>query len=352
MSDKMISEIWDDAWLKSTHIPDATAAEAVARHVFAEMMEKHLAECHASPVPIGTSNTGPIIACDVKPEPAKGDADWAMEAWNAAYKAYCESPACDDSDAIAAANAIREATERHYRAKFETAMNANGKLIQERDAARAALQASVAQGAEMIASKGRLTKERDAARAECERLKQALEPEKADSRYRTAPPPAAVAGEDELIVAVERGIDGWTHMHWRKQCRDTVLEEIRPLFDAIRRERDKWREGALQEAQLREYQDKEIRRWQQLSSDDYWAWQGDGTDNLESLTCNVRIMPQELLAIVKRSEAAEAVLAELRSAIEWYRGGGLVPWAAIGGSFPDGLLAAYRKNKEQADAKD
>lgn len=38
----------------------------------------------------------------------------------------------------------------------------------------------------------------------------------------------------------------------------------------------------------------------------YWAWQGDGEDHLESLSCPVVIQPQTLLQLTTRLAAAEA----------------------------------------------
>lgn len=39
---------------------------------------------------------------------------------------------------------------------------------------------------------------------------------------------------------------------------------------------------------------------------DYWVWQGDGEDHLESLVCPVLIRPEDLIAILKTAEAARA----------------------------------------------
>lgn len=38
---------------------------------------------------------------------------------------------------------------------------------------------------------------------------------------------------------------------------------------------------------------------------DYWAWQGDGEDHLESLVCPVLIQPQQLIQILQAAEAGK-----------------------------------------------
>lgn len=49
---------------------------------------------------------------------------------------------------------------------------------------------------------------------------------------------------------------------------------------------------------------------------EYWVWQGDGLDELETLTCPVLIRPEALLSMLKRAEAIatalEQQLAEVR----------------------------------------
>lgn len=46
----------------------------------------------------------------------------------------------------------------------------------------------------------------------------------------------------------------------------------------------------------------------QRCDDEYWAWQGDGQDFLESLVCPVLIQAKDLLAITKDNERLRALL--------------------------------------------
>jgi len=45
--------------------------------------------------------------------------------------------------------------------------------------------------------------------------------------------------------------------------------------------------------------------------DEYWAWQGDGTDYPKSLTCPVLISADDLRDFIARSDAWDASLADL-----------------------------------------
>ena len=42
-----------------------------------------------------------------------------------------------------------------------------------------------------------------------------------------------------------------------------------------------------------------------MSKDDFWAWQGDGEDHLESLTCPVLIIAKDLQAIIEANHARQ-----------------------------------------------
>ena len=55
----------------------------------------------------------------------------------------------------------------------------------------------------------------------------------------------------------------------------------------------------------------------QKAADEYWAWQGDGEDHLESLTCPVLIPATELRNIIAAKETAEAACAAMRKDCAW-----------------------------------
>lgn len=57
------------------------------------------------------------------------------------------------------------------------------------------------------------------------------------------------------------------------------------------------------------YAEHYIRLYRVAAKDDnYWRWQGDGHDNLESLTCSVMIQAQQLLVMSKAITAARALI--------------------------------------------
>jgi len=50
---------------------------------------------------------------------------------------------------------------------------------------------------------------------------------------------------------------------------------------------------------------EELQIHRDKAQDNYWAWQGDGEDHLESLVCPVLIQPSQLSAILQAAKAAE-----------------------------------------------
>ena len=61
---------------------------------------------------------------------------------------------------------------------------------------------------------------------------------------------------------------------------------------------------------------RELRLHAQKAADEYWTWQGDGEDHLESLTCPVLIPVDKLRDIISAKEQAEAACAAMRQWID------------------------------------
>lgn len=318
---------WGDKNLWSDHSDiekefrerEAAGIAAVARHVFGEAMAKHVAECHApKPGPNAWAarpwemSEKPVKSADVTkwkttdggklvPDPPQPEAgDWAIEAAKLAARAIMTITGVGGQDYIAAAAIICDAAERHYGEKIMDLqmklLEANNKLLEKVGTP------SQVEHAKRLANRlDAMEKERDAAREECERLKNLAEAIiKTSHDYRaitssdyrgmleqihkrphpaTPPTPPAATGDDELREKVwlaignwltyvpSRGIDGTT---------DAVVKAIRPLFDAVRRERD---------------------------------------EALKKTPCQRHVELAKLDE--QRAEAAEAALGELRAACEW-----------------------------------
>lgn len=75
----------------------------------------------------------------------------------------------------------------------------------------------------------------------------------------------------------------------------------------------KWLSGYKEELEAAKKEIDHLRATERsheaFNKSDYWIWQGDGTDSLKSLVCSVLILPQDLLAIIRRAERAEAMVA-------------------------------------------
>lgn len=321
---------------------EAAGIAAVARHVVAELLAAHVAEFHApQPGPNAWASRPwemsekPVESADVTkwkttdggklvPDPPKPEAgDWAMKAYVEAEEKYNAISAMNGADYAAAADAIREAAERHYGQMVESLDRQMKELEQERDAARAEAklyESELEKTAERLqrthkcgqykavglrqvaAIAEQVCDELDAARAECERLRAAsgdierlryIAKEKNGQRVYgrffwrdraeqycrecldgglvvdsttgeslpirhdvmprvydvepPTPPPAAVAGDDELAIR----INGAFAM-WRKDTADereaecVAIAAIRSLFDSIR-QRAESAEAALAE---------------------------------------------------------------------------------------------------------
>lgn len=141
------------------------------RKMIDEKLAAHVAECHApQPGPNawaarpwevsekpGTSNSGPIIACDVKQEqPEAGD--WAMEAWLEAKRIFTSTINYVDD---ACANAISVFGNRQFAPHFADLHRQLSEATKERDALR---ESSTVEHAKRLADRlDAAEKERDAA---------------------------------------------------------------------------------------------------------------------------------------------------------------------------------------------
>lgn len=239
----------------------AAGIAAVCRHIIDEQMAKHEKECHRL--------RPPVVKCDddepPKPE-AASEGDWAMEAWLVACDKWrstssygeSEKPERQHSDNIAAAKVIREAAERHYGTAFRQEVERTAQAIQERDAASERvkeLELLLLNERQCIEESYR---ERDAALAECERLRaectarsaslgmaitvaEALADERDATRPAATPAtPASPAAtcDDELRKVVEAVLHGYSVYGPTDFLSLKVIAAIRPLFDAVRAERD------------------------------------------------------------------------------------------------------------------
>lgn len=111
-----------------------------------------------------------------------------------------------------------------------------------------------------------------------------------------------------------------------KAERDSLASERDDLLMTVQAER----EGAI-----RYYRDREALLM--ASGKNYWLWQGDGDDHLESLVCPVLIQAKQLQAIVaERDSLAE----QLRRAREALKDANFALYRAI---FPDTDGADYRR---------
>jgi hypothetical protein len=56
-------------------------------------------------------------------------------------------------------------------------------------------------------------------------------------------------------------------------------------------------------------------------SGDYWGWQGDGSDNLESITCPIVILPRDLRTLIRPllNEADRAVIENAKSSVRSHK---------------------------------
>ena len=70
-------------------------------------------------------------------------------------------------------------------------------------------------------------------------------------------------------------------------------------FTAVTKERDGWKEEAGKYKRDHDEIHKLYSALTDVTAGNYWAWQGDGMDHLESLTCPVVIRPEQLREIIK-----------------------------------------------------
>lgn len=60
---------------------------------------------------------------------------------------------------------------------------------------------------------------------------------------------------------------------------------------------------------------RELKLHREMAIGNYWAWQSDGEDHLESLICPVLIRANYLAAFIARAEKAEAACAAMRDSL-------------------------------------
>lgn len=98
-----------------------------------------------------------------------------------------------------------------------------------------------------------------------------------------------------------------------EECFRAMDRRITELEAQLARSRDAARTSAYQlkaEFRARELETENYGLREALSSaekrlGDHWHWQGDGTDDIQSLSCPVSIQPDKLQAIIERAEKAE-----------------------------------------------
>lgn len=322
---------------------EAAGIAAVARHVFGELLAAHVAECHATDL----EATVRKVLCNIKiggiefverpkpVEPPQADADdWVYAEITNWHVLSNGVPTIETRDLKVLAEIIREAAERHYAKlvdEWKQIMNEQSDDIEK------------------------LTKERDASRAEVEKLKESLKLEETSclgvlikignllqlpgpivnpgkvleevERLVEQPTPPASTGNDELMLILEDVTANALRMKLtpgeRGAMNDKIVAAIRPLFDALRRERD------------------------------------EAIKNLDEAD----VLSVERLV---RAEAAESELAELRAACEWCVTTGCSPstgkdgrWRSMflpndgieAASMVDAILAAYRNTKAASAAE-
>lgn len=317
----------------------------IANAVVADRLAKHLAEHHRL-------KPRTVKVDDDEPEPAKGGADWAMEAalriTDRQHSAKCGNFAFGSPEM---APIIREAAERHYGATPSQLEHAR-RLAQERDAARAELRnrcdhcgaktvdncyrCGAPQCCPQCCKITKLEGHLDDAVSECERLKAELaESQKLNSaanavlqaccegRNPNAPPPAAVDGEDEwniskAIVPVCEAT--YSHVATSSMFIKNLVDAICPLFAALRRERDEAKRHSDTALKIEQ-------SWQRRFCA-LWDAHRNAKDNAEVATAVRKFLHEAdapelagvkaIEAAEQRAESAEAALSELRAACEWH----------------------------------
>lgn len=388
---------------------EAAGIAAVARHVVAELLAAHVAEFHApQPGPNAWASRPwemsekPVESADVTkwkttdggklvPDPPKPEAgDWAMKAYVEAEEKYNAISAMNGADYAAAADAIREAAERHYSrlGSVEHAKRLADRLDvaeKERDAARAEHERlrkeSEDQPRYYIDQKGKLwyggrsvrsdnyhyreffgwTDPRETilreiwiwARSDADKNWRVVSEEEAREhiaghlpkwpRIDTTPP--AATGEDELRDAVRDGLaaSSWkTDLTTGTQDIDAVMVCIRPLFDALRRERDEAKRQ-LAEAMEPDDIDDDLKMVEDLLAQ---AFVGKATTIIGK--AHLERWQKNLSQAKQRAESAEAALEEMRAAVDW-------SWSSLHKQHfiektHAAILAAYRATKAATGA--
>lgn len=276
-----------------------------------------------------------VVKKPPKPEAASEAGDWANKTMlridDRQHAAKCAGHAFRLNEGAAI---IREAAERHYGPKYDVLSASNIKLAQERDAARAECERlrNAEWTAEKVAAFNALTGD------EVKAMGKAAKP--------ATPAPQADAGDDELTFLVLNAIrnsgcsiDGEA---------DAVLTAVRPLFDAVRAERDEAR--------------KEVDRM----TKNYMAAEAEVISMLPEVN-EGKVNPGDTVKAAEAMKAERdklaAELKEVREACNRFSSAcyvGSDKWSmtvsVVGeykSDFINAILAAYRatKGKEQSDGK-
>lgn len=76
------------------------------------------------------------------------------------------------------------------------------------------------------------------------------------------------------------------------------MDSLSARIEKLEADLARWKEAEAERTKQVEEEKRKLLVYQLGSSGNYWAWQGDGSDHLESLTCNVQIRPEQLAAII------------------------------------------------------
>jgi hypothetical protein len=97
--------------------------------------------------------------------------------------------------------------------------------------------------------------------------------------------------------------DGYEWNPRSRDYREDPLSAVRAMlgdFDKELAAAQKWKDGAGELSKEIDRLKGELRVHRDKAKGDYWAWQGDGEDHLESLVCPVLIRPEVLSALMKK----------------------------------------------------
>jgi len=101
---------------------------------------------------------------------------------------------------------------------------------------------------------------------------------------------------------------------WATHAIDELAEENSKLRAEVAR-LTKERDGYRHKAEFSEHERQYHRTLRDAAAGNWWVWQGDGEDHLESLTCPVLIRPERLAETLMISAAATAEVERLKGAL-------------------------------------